>query len=94
VTYPTLLAAALALGAVCFAGATFLALRRRAVAGLLLLVGYAIPAVTLFVLQDIIVPPGILVFVSMLALIVATRRRSTRTDSAAYRALLQSSELR
>jgi hypothetical protein len=85
VTYsPFVPIVAVAVSAACFAGAAFLALRQRAVAGLLLLVGYAIPAVALFVLQDDVASPSILVIVSMIALIAATRRRSrARTEPAA-----------
>lgn len=83
VVYPPLLAAPLALGALFFAGASLLAMRRRRSAGLFLLLGYAIPAVALYARLGIVVPPSLLVIASMLALVLATRRRHAITDPAA-----------
>jgi hypothetical protein len=75
VSYPSWLAGPLALGALCLAWASFLAIRRRQTAALFLVLGYVIPAVALYASQGILVPPSFLLIASMLALIVATRRR-------------------
>lgn len=83
VSYPPLLAGPLAVGAVFFAWASFLAMRRRPRAGFFLLLGYVIPAVTLYAVRDMVVPPSLLLIVSMFALILATRRRDTYTGPAA-----------
>jgi hypothetical protein len=78
--YSTSLVGPLALGALLLATASFLALRHRASAGLFVLLGYLIPAVTLYALQDIAVPPSLLLVISMTALILATRRRAAIVD--------------
>jgi hypothetical protein len=83
VTYPPSLAGPLALGAILFAAASFLAMRHRPSAGLFLLLGYLIPAIALYVLQGIVVPPSLLLVASMIALILATRRRAAIRDPAA-----------
>jgi hypothetical protein len=83
VFYPSWLAGPLVLGALCLAWASFLAIRRRRSAGLFLVLGYVIPAVALYALQGILVPPSLLLIASMLALIVATRRRHAITGPAA-----------
>lgn len=78
--YRPSLGAAIGVGAALFAGASVLALRHRAIAGLCLLVGYAIPAATLYAQQATIVAPSLLIVVSMLALIVASRRTAGIDD--------------
>ena len=78
VSHPSWLAGALAVGALCFACASFLAIRRRRSAALLLILGYAIHAVALHVWQDVFVGPDFLLIASMLALMVATHRRRDR----------------
>ena len=83
VFYAPSLAAAVGVGAALFAGASVLALQHRAVAGLCLLTGYVIPAATLYAQQATIIPPSLLIVVSMMALIIATRRTSTVNDPAA-----------
>jgi hypothetical protein len=77
------LGAAIGVGAALFAGASVLAMRGRAIAGLCLLMGYAIPAGTLYAQQATIMPPSVLVVVSMFALIMATRRTAAGADPAA-----------
>ena len=76
VIYPGRLAWPLAVGAVLFAAASLFALQRRARAALCLLLGYFIPAVAVYAIQGVVIPPSVLLVVSMLALIVATRRRA------------------
>jgi hypothetical protein len=75
--------AAIAVASVLFAGASLLAIRHRAIAGLGLLFGYAIPATTLYVQQATIAPPSLLLVVSMLALLMANLRRSAVENPAA-----------
>jgi hypothetical protein len=83
VVYPSWLAGPLALGALCLAWASFLAIRGRRSAGLFLVLGYVVPAVALYASQGMVVPPSLLVIASMLALIAATRRRHAITVPAA-----------
>jgi hypothetical protein len=83
VVYAPPLGAAIGVGAALFAGASILAMRRQAIAGLCLLVGYAIPAGTLYAQQATIFPPSLLIVVSMFALIMATRRTASINDPAA-----------
>jgi hypothetical protein len=83
VFYAPPLGAATGVGAALFASASVLAIRHRAIAGVCLLLGYAIPAGTLYAQQATLLPPSLLLVVSMLALIMATRRPSGITDPAA-----------
>jgi len=83
VFYAPPLGAAIGVGAALFAGASILAMQRRGIAGLCLLLGYAIPAGTLYAQQATIIPPSLLVVVSMLALIIATRRIAAISEPAA-----------
>jgi hypothetical protein len=83
VVYAPPLGAAVAVGAALFAAASVLAMQHRAIAGLCLLMGYAIPAGTLYAQQATIIPPSLLLVVSMMALIMATRRTSAVNDPAA-----------
>ena len=80
VHYAPSLAAVIALGSVLFASASLLALHHRTIAGLCLLVGYAIPAVTFYAQQASVMPPSFPLVVSMLALMFANVRRSTVHD--------------
>jgi hypothetical protein len=75
VFYPRWLAGPLVLGALFLAWASFLAMRRRPSAALFLVLGYVIPAVALYAMQGLFVPPSLLLIASMLALIPATGRR-------------------
>jgi hypothetical protein len=72
--YPVSIAVAAALGALLFLCASILAARRRASAALFLLAGYAIPAITLFALRRVLVPPSWLVVGSFIAVILASWR--------------------
>jgi hypothetical protein len=83
VFYAPPLGAAIGVGAALFAGASVLAMQHRAIAGLCLLIGYAIPAGTLYAQQATIIPPSPLIVVSMIALIMATRRTAAVSDPAA-----------
>jgi peptidoglycan/LPS O-acetylase OafA/YrhL len=75
--YPTSVAIALAVGAFLFLCASVLAARRQASAGFCLLLGYAIPAITLYILQRTLVPPSLLVGGSILAVLLASFRHTT-----------------
>ena len=77
------LARAVGLGAAFFVVAGVLALQHRAIAGVCLIVGYAIPAATLYAQQGTIIPPSLLLVVGMLALLMATRRSPRVHDPAA-----------
>jgi hypothetical protein len=83
IVYAPPLGGAVGVGAALFAGASVLAMQRRRIAGLCLLVGYAIPAGTLYAQQATIIPPSLLVVVSLGALIMATRRPAGIGDPAA-----------
>jgi hypothetical protein len=83
VHYAPSLGAAIAVASALFASASLLAIRHRAIAGLCLLFGYAIPAATLYVQQATILPPSLLLVVSMLALMMAKLRRSAVENPAA-----------
>jgi hypothetical protein len=74
--YPTPVAIALALGAFLFWCASILAARRQPSAGLFLLLGYAIPALTLYILQRMLVPPSLLAVGSILAVLLASFRQT------------------
>jgi peptidoglycan/LPS O-acetylase OafA/YrhL len=82
VYYAPPLGVAIGVGAALFAGASVLAMRRRAIAGLCLLLGYAIPAGTLYAQQGTIIPPSLLIVLSVVALIMATRRTAAYNDPA------------
>ena len=83
VFYAPSLGAAIGAGAAFFAGASVLAMRHRAMAGLCLLIGYAIPAATMYAQQATVIGPSLLIVVSMFALFVATRRTAADTAPAA-----------
>lgn len=78
--YPTPVAIALALGAFLFLCASVLAARRQLSAGLCLLLGYAIPALTLYILQRMLVRPSLLVVGSILAVLLASVRQTAAAD--------------
>jgi len=80
VFYGPPLGAAIGVGAALFAGASILAMRHRAIAGLCLVIGYAIPAGILYAQQATIMPPSLLTVVSMFALIMATQRTAAVND--------------
>jgi hypothetical protein len=82
VAYPPYLAGSLVLGALLLATSSYLAVRQSRIAGLFLVFGYTIPAAALYVQQGSVMPPNVLLIVSMLALILATRR-SVVADPAA-----------
>ena len=83
VSYPPAFGGALAVGALCVAWASFRSLRGHLRAGLYLVMGYLIPAATLYLRQNILMAPGLLLVGSMLALIIATRRVKASTGFAA-----------
>lgn len=83
VFYSPSIAASLALGAICLAYASFLASRRRAVAGLFILPGYALPVIVVFAQQRIVVPPSVPLIIGMFALVMATRRPVPVTEPTA-----------
>ena len=83
VLYTPPVGAATGVGAALFAGASVLSMRHRAIAGLFLLIGYAIPAGILYAQQATLIPPSLLIVVSMIALIMATRRTTGVNDPVA-----------
>jgi hypothetical protein len=83
VHYAPSLAGAIALASLLFASASMLAVRHRAKAGLCLLMGYAVPAVTLYAQEATVRPPSLLLVVSMLALMMASARGTAVHDPAA-----------
>jgi hypothetical protein len=83
IVYPSAIAALLAVGALLLAMSSVLAFRRRPMAGFFLLLGYLLPAIPLYVLQDVVVPPSLFLDASMIALILATGRRGAITHPAA-----------
>lgn len=80
--YAPPLGAAIGAGAFFCAAASVLAMRRRAIAGVSLLLGYAIPAGTFYAQQATILPPSLLIIVSMIALIMAMRRTAAESAPA------------
>jgi peptidoglycan/LPS O-acetylase OafA/YrhL len=92
-TYSPSLAVPLILGAVLLAVASFLAIRHRRSAGLFLLLGYLLPALALYLLQGIVVPPSLLLVASMISLILATRR-SARPPSRARAVVREEPKMR
>ena len=83
VHYAPSLAAAIALASILFASASLLAIRHRTIAGLCLLIGYAIPAIVFYAQQATVMPPSLPLVVSMLALLFAHVRRSAIHNPAA-----------
>jgi hypothetical protein len=77
------LGAAIGAASALFAAASLLAMRHRLAAGLCLLIGYAVPAATFYAQRGEIMPPSLLLTVSMLALMLAALRRSAVGDAAA-----------